>query len=156
MIYDRSFDQRQLYDFFSENADQFSSNLLEQIERSGNGTLEQYTEKLSRMATVACEKEDGRIKGVVIGYTHNLPEDRGSYITYVVVAPAFRRQGVMRRLLEEYEAYCRTMDVSYMWLATGKINKVAQEAYERCGFVCAGPHNERTLKYIKELKKDPD
>ena len=152
MIWDRTFDQKELFDFFTENADQFSSNLIEQIEKSGNGTLEQYTEKLSSKATIACEYDENKsIKGVVIGYTHDLPESNDSYITYVVVSPQFRKQGVMKRLLSEYEDHCRDLGIHALWLTTGKINSTARAAYEKCGFVCQGEHSDTMLKYTKDL-----
>ena len=155
MIWDRTFDQQQLFDFFSQNADQFSSNLLEQIKKSGNGTLEQYTTKLSCKATIACEYDDSdqkMIKGLVIGYTHDLPDTNESYITYVIVSPDYRKQGVMKRLLNEYEAHCQKLGISAIWLTTGKINKVAQTAYEKCGFICQGEYSETTVKYTKTIQ----
>ena len=104
MLQDRQFDQKLLFDFFASNADQFSSDLYGQIARSGNGTLEQYPEKLSKKATVAYEMDGQKLKGLVAGYTHDLPENGYSHIPYVIVSPEYRGQGVMRRLLEEYEA----------------------------------------------------
>ena len=151
MLQDRQFDQKLLFDFFASNADQFSSDLYGQIARSGNGTLEQYTEKLSKKATVAYEMDGQKLKGLVIGYTHDLPENGYSYIAYVIVSPEYRGQGVMRRLLEEYEAFCKTQGIPVIWLQTGKTNTTAQIAYEKCGFVSKGADSERTIRYEKAV-----
>lgn len=152
MISDRQFNQSMLYAFLSHNADQFSSNLHEQIARSGNGTLEQYTEKLSTKGTIAYEMDGETIKGIIVGYTHDLPADGKSYITYVIVDRKYRGQGVMRRLLEEYQEYCRQLSIPAIWLTTGKTNYSAQKAYERCGFVSLGEHTERTIRYEKDTR----
>ena len=151
MIADRCFDEKTLYRFLERNADQFSSSLHEQIARSGNGDLEQYTRKLSTKATIAFETDGDAIKGMLIGYTHDLPADKASYITYVIIDKKYRRQGVMKRILGEYEEYCKKQGVLSMWLLTGKINLSAQKAYESCGFVCEGEATERTVRYRKSL-----
>ena len=151
MICDRAFDAEELFVFFEENADQFSSDLHGQIERSGNGTLKQYTQKLSSKATIAYERDGDTLKGVVIGYTHDLPDNGFSYITYVIVAPQYRGKGVMRRLMAEYEEFCKKQNIPKMWLTTGKTNIGAQKAYEKCGFILEDSDSERTVKYSKVI-----
>ena len=152
MIFDRQFDHTALYDFFDHNNDKFSSNLHDQISRSGNGSLKQYIEKLCTKGTIACEKdESGNILGAVIGYTHDLPENKASYITYVLVGKEYRGRGIFSRLMAEYEAHCRSNDVRSMWLTTGKKNVAAQQAYEKMGFVLRGEYSETMVKYEKIL-----
>jgi len=158
LIFDRSFDETIMYRFLLENADQFSSNLLEQVERSGNGTLEQFVHKLCSKGTVVCEQDEkGTLKGLVIGYTHDLPPDNSSYITYLIVAPQYRRQGIATRLLDEYISYCRKLSIPEVWLTTGETNVIARAFYERYGFVLAGNYGEKTVKYVKKtLANSPE
>lgn len=151
MIADRSFDIRVMTDFLQRNDGAFTRPLSQTLKEQGQ-TLEDYAEKLCRMGTVAYETDGDAIMGVVIGYTQNLPEDNGSYITQVVTDPKYRRRGVCKRLLAEYFDFCREQNIGYVWLTTGVDNHSAQATYEGCGFVLAPCANEKMVKYIYRIR----
>ena len=132
MISDRAFDKNELLLFLSKMSNEFRTPLLEQARNVGM-SLEEYAEKLARLGTIAYERNEGMLIGVVIGYTHDTP-DEGSYITQVVVDPRFRGRGICSRLLAEYVRYCEVQGLSYVWLRTGIDNLPARHTYERAGF----------------------
>lgn len=152
MLSDLLFSQSRLAAFLEENDTAFTHPLSEVLKKQGI-TVREYAEKLAKSGTIAYEedKETGRIKGVVIGYTHNLPEDGGSYITQVVTALAFRKQGVFTRIMQEYIDYCKEQGISYIWLSTGVKNAAARAAYERIGFQLAPYESETLVKYVLRL-----
>lgn len=156
MIFDRNFPVDKLIQFLSDN-DTYFTQPLSLVLQKQNMTIEAYSEKLSRYGTIACEFEEncGEIKGLVIGYTHNLPEDGGSYITQAVTGWTYRRQGVCKRLLKEYFAYCAEQTeepVRYIWLTTSVVNYGAQTTYERVGFVKADSADVSKIRYIFSMQ----
>ena len=152
MIHDKTFPVQELSAFLARNDKEFSTPLTEQARRQ-NTTFDAYIHKLSSLGTIAYELDgaSGAIKGVVIGYTHNLPEDGGSYITQVVVDRKYQRQGVCSRLLKEYIALCRAKGIAKVWLTTGINNLPARKAYEKAGFVRVPYDSSKNVKYMLTL-----
>lgn len=149
MICDRNFSENRIFEFLLKENDEFPLSLDEQLKKN-NTNLTEFSKKLSQKATIAYEEDNAEIKGMVIGYVHDLPKDMSSYITYVIVDKNYRRQGVAKRLLTEYIDYAIKNNVKSVWLTTGKINYSAQLLYENVGFKkhC---ENEKKIKYILEL-----
>ena len=83
MIIDREFPADELEQFLTDNDDAFLTSLSDVLKRQGTN-IKAYAKKLASLGTIAYEKDGERIKGAVIGYTHNLPIGGGSYITQVV------------------------------------------------------------------------
>jgi len=54
------------------------------------------------------------------------------------VAPARRREGVARALLERVEAHGRTVGAQRVWLETSSVNVPGVNAYERLGYSLCG------------------
>ncbi len=152
MIHDKTFPVEVLSEFLVRNDREFSTPLTEQARRQ-NTTFDAYMHKLSSLGTIAYELDEasGTLKGVVIGYTHNLPEDRGSYITQVVVDRKYQREGICSRLLKEYIEFCRTKGIVYVWLTTGIHNMPAQKSYEKAGFVRVPYDSSENVKYMLTL-----
>ena len=149
MICNKCFPFDVLFKLLRDNDTAFSVSLSDVLLKQGK-TVEEYAMKLSELATVAYEKdENGTIKGIVVGYTDALPEDKGSYIAQVLTVPEFQKQGVCGRLLLEYCNYCSHKDISYVWLTTGAANYAAQAAYERVGFRKA-PNSDTSLVLYKK------
>ncbi len=155
MISDRNFPVETLKLFLEENDTAFTHPLSEILAKQGSG-LKAYSEKLAKLGTIACEidEKNGKIKGVVIGYTHNLPEGGGAYITQAVTALDYRRQGVCGRLLKEFSDYCRKQNISYVWLTTGVNNNGARITYEKAGFVLADYDSTEQVKYVLKLDSE--
>jgi ribosomal protein S18 acetylase RimI-like enzyme len=57
---------------------------------------------------------------------------------FLYIAPAWRRRGVARALLDEVEAYGRDCGANNVWLETSNVNVPAVAAYERLGFSLCG------------------
>jgi GNAT superfamily N-acetyltransferase len=54
------------------------------------------------------------------------------------IAPAWRRRGVGRALLERVEAHGRSVGASHVWLETSNVNVPGVRAYERLGYALCG------------------
>lgn len=57
---------------------------------------------------------------------------------FLYIAPAWRRRGVGRALLERVETYGREHGASHVWLETSNVNVPGVRAYERLGYGLAG------------------
>jgi hypothetical protein len=73
MIAERNFPFERMYDFLLKNDCAFSVPLSKSLEKFSTN-LENYAKKLSEKATVAWEEDHGIIKGMVIGYTNDMPD----------------------------------------------------------------------------------
>lgn len=154
MISDRNHPAESIAEFMAHNDDSFRVSLTESYKAHGV-TLEQYAQKLSKLATIAYEKDEERgvIKGMVIGYTSNLPDDNGSFITQVATSKEYRRQGVCSRLLKEYTDICVKKNIDYIWLYTWKYdNDSTINVYRSAGFVIVGDADNDMIRMEKRLK----
>ncbi len=132
-IADRSFEKERLFNFMRDVNDLYIVPLSKQAEKIGM-TLEGYAEKLSTKGTIAYAKlSNGAIIGVIIGYTHDTP-DNTSYITQVVVKSEYQKSGIFKKMFEEYEAYAKSQNMQALWLTTEKTNNAALKAYQKVGF----------------------
>ncbi len=57
---------------------------------------------------------------------------------FLYIAPAYRRRGVGRALLERVEAHGRALGASHVWLETSNVNVPGVRAYERLGYALCG------------------
>lgn len=153
MVADCCFPEKELYKFLIENDKAFTHPLSESLRERGT-TLSQYATKLARLSTIAYEIDESKaIKGVVVGYTRNLPEDGGSYITQVVTGSNYRKQGVCGRLLREYIAFCKNKGIiRYVWMTTGINNIPAQRTYENAGFIRVPNDKKGLVEYRFRLR----
>lgn len=148
MISDCNFSTSKLYNLLVENDKAFTLPLSQTLQTRGL-LLSDYVNKLASFGTIAYETDGhGVIKGIIIGYTNNLPEDRGSYIAQVVTCYKYRKQGVFSRLIREYIDFCKTKGVKYVWLTTHTSNVTAQHAYEKAGFHRNSSNDFDLIKYI--------
>ncbi len=132
--------------FLWKNEGEFVKPLTKQVP-----DLDAYIEKLYRIGTIAYRQEAGKeIEGAVIGFTDNTP-DNTSYITQVVVDKQCRGKGIVQALLSEYEEVCKKKGLSEIWLTTEQINKSAQCAYEKYGFVKSGLNQRGLIIYRKAV-----
>jgi GNAT superfamily N-acetyltransferase len=57
---------------------------------------------------------------------------------FLYIAPAWRRRGVGRGLLERVEAHGRDVGATHVWLETSSANVPGVTAYERLGYTLCG------------------
>jgi ribosomal protein S18 acetylase RimI-like enzyme len=81
-------------------------------------------------------EEDGAIRGFVT--TEYEPWHARLVVWFLYVAPAWRRRGVGRALLERVEAHGRAIDAHHVWLETSNVNVPGIRAYERLGYSLCG------------------
>jgi ribosomal-protein-alanine N-acetyltransferase len=60
------------------------------------------------------------------------------HLLNITVAPAARRRGHARRLLDALVAECRDLDAERLWLEVRVANVEAQQTYVRLGFIKVG------------------
>ena len=81
-------------------------------------------------------EEDGTIRGFATvayeGWHARL------VLWFLYIAPAWRRRGVGRRLLEHVEAHGRSVGANHVWLETSSVNVPGVRAYERLGYALCG------------------
>ncbi len=146
MIYDRCFEYEELKNFLLRNDQEFMTPLSETLKRFQTN-IEDYARKLCTKGTIACQKHNNEICCTIIGYTNDLPEDNGSYITQVMTDPKYRNQGIATKLLKEYIYYCQKKKISYIWLTTEAKNYRAQRVYEGVGFYRVDIDDSRMVRY---------
>ncbi|MFF3669264.1 GNAT family N-acetyltransferase [Microtetraspora malaysiensis] len=63
---------------------------------------------------------DGTVRGYLLGFTHLtlFANGRVAWVEEAIIERNFRRHGIGRRLLEEFESWARSRDAGYMALAT--------------------------------------
>ncbi|MFF4774368.1 GNAT family N-acetyltransferase [Microtetraspora fusca] len=77
--------------------------------------LLQNEDALLLVATV-----DGTVRGYLLGFAHLtlFANGRVAWVEEAIIERNFRRHGIGRRLLEEFESWARSRDAGYMALAT--------------------------------------
>ena len=141
-VADRSFESKRLLSFMKDVDNLYIVPLSKQAEKVGM-TLESYAVKLSAKGTIVyAELSNGELIGVIIGYTHDTPDDT-SYITQVVVKSEYQKLGVFKKMFEEYENYAKKQNMKSLWLTTEKVNYAALNAYQK---VCLKIDDDTFLK----------
>ena len=80
--------------------------------------------------------DDGEIRGFAT-VEYEAWHDR-LVLWHIYIAPAYRRHGVGRALLERVEAYGREAGASHVWLETSNVNVPGIRAYNRLGYALCG------------------
>ena len=79
---------------------------------------------------------DGAIRGfATVG--HEAWHERLN-LWFLYIAPAYRRRGIGRALLERVQAHGRGLGASHVWLETSNVNVPAVAAYQRLGYELCG------------------
>jgi ribosomal protein S18 acetylase RimI-like enzyme len=76
--------------------------------------------------------------GFLVAYTMpKLSRDASMiYLYEIVVAPAYRRQGVASKMIDLLKSQCRETDVIEIWVGTENDNIPAMRLYESTGAIC--------------------
>jgi ribosomal-protein-alanine N-acetyltransferase len=79
-----------------------------------------------------------RIEGDLVGYCVAMFGVDEMHLLNITVAPAWRKRGHARRLLDELVGVCRQRPADRLWLEVRESNHAAREVYRRLGFAPAG------------------
>lgn len=80
--------------------------------------------------------DDGGIRGfATVEYE---PWHARLVLWFLYIAPAWRRRGIGRALLEHVEAHGREVGASHVWLETSNVNVPGVTAYNRLGYTLCG------------------
>ncbi len=80
--------------------------------------------------------DDGGIRGFAT--VEHEPWHARLILWFLYVAPAWRRRGVGRALLERVEQHGRSVGANHVWLETSNVNVPGVAAYERLGYSLCG------------------
>ncbi|MEO3860644.1 GNAT family N-acetyltransferase [Acrocarpospora sp. B8E8] len=86
---------------------------------------------------------DGVVRGYLLGFTHLtlFANGRVAWVEEAMIEGGFRRHGLGRLLLEEFEAWARTRDAGYVALATRR----AAEFYRALGYDVSATYYRKML-----------
>ena len=107
--------------------------------------LEVYAAKLFNYSTICAYINEGKIEGMVAGYSNDHKEGIG-YIALVATLKSVRNQGIASRLVHEFIDVSKAQKMNLVHLYTDKSNSGAISMYHRLGFV----------EYIVESEPRPD
>ncbi|ADG88861.1 N-acetyltransferase [Thermobispora bispora] len=87
---------------------------------------------------------DGVIRGYLLGFVHLTLFANGpvAYVEEAIIEHGFRRHGIGRRLLEEFEAWARSRGAGYVSIATRR----AAEFFHALGYEVSGTYYRKLLK----------
>jgi GNAT superfamily N-acetyltransferase len=80
--------------------------------------------------------DDGGVRGFATAAYE--PWHERLVLWFLYVAPAWRRRGVGRALLERVEAHGRRVGATHVWLETSNVNVPGVTAYARLGYALCG------------------
>ncbi len=83
-------------------------------------------------------EDNGALAGFAIAQETVIRKSRGGHIVTIDVAPAYRRRGIGRLLMEQIEARLRAAGADWLRLEVSVNNSVASEFYGGLGFVGIG------------------
>jgi ribosomal protein S18 acetylase RimI-like enzyme len=83
-------------------------------------------------------EDDGELAGFAIAQEALLGKSRGGHIVTIDVAPAFRRRGVGRLLMQRIEERQRAARADWLRLEVAVNNSAATEFYRGLGFAAIG------------------
>jgi ribosomal protein S18 acetylase RimI-like enzyme len=90
----------------------------------------------SGLVTLVAQTSEGERAGfIMVGRSVSVFTDRQQAFVYdVAVAPAFRRRGIGRMLMEQAETYAREKQMEFITLMVDCHNKAARGLYAQLGF----------------------
>lgn len=100
---------------------------------SNKTNLGLFSEKLYQKATLCIHKEEGRIVGMVAGYTEDLINNM-AYICIVGVLNKYRGKGIASKLVNDFVEICKNKGIKAVHLYTHKSNLSALAMYRKIGF----------------------
>jgi len=109
----------------------------------------------SGMLTLVAEGEGGERAGfIMVGRSTSVFTDQQQAFVYdIAVAPAFRRRGIGRRLMEHAEAYAREKGMEFITLMVDSRNEAARNLYAQLGFEDGKVLMRKLLRQEKEAER---
>ena len=109
----------------------------------------------SGMLTLVAEDEAGERAGfIMVGRSTSVFTDQQQAFVYdIAVAPAFRRRGIGRRLMEHAEAYAREKGMEFITLMVDSRNEAARNLYAQLGFEDGKVLMRKLLRQEKEAER---
>lgn len=132
---DQKINKNKIYDFLVQIDQDFPVPLSDKV------NLLQYASKLWSKATLCSQVENGRIVGLVAGYTDNLSDDK-AYIAIVGVVKEARHKKIAQKLIADFVNICSEKHISYVHLYTSAENIAAIGIYYNIGFKKMTINNE--------------
>jgi GNAT superfamily N-acetyltransferase len=86
----------------------------------------------------------GTVRGYLLGFTHLtlFANGRVAWVEEAIIESGFRRHGIGRLLLEEFEVWARSREAGYMALATRR----ASEFYSALGYEVSATYYRKMLR----------
>ncbi|MCT9929340.1 GNAT family N-acetyltransferase [Planotetraspora sp. A-T 1434] len=90
---------------------------------------------------------EGTVRGYLLGFTHLtlFANGRVAWVEEAIIENAYRRHGIGRMLLEEFETWARSRDAGYVALATRR----AAEFYRALGYDVSATYYRKLLDVKK-------
>lgn len=87
---------------------------------------------------------EGTVRGYLLGFTHLtlFANGRVAWVEEAIIESGFRRHGIGRHLLAEFEAWARSREAGYMALATRR----ASEFYSALGYEVSATYYRKMLR----------
>ncbi|MFC6084452.1 GNAT family N-acetyltransferase [Sphaerisporangium aureirubrum] len=95
----------------------------------------------------------GHVRGYLLGFVHLTLFANGhvAWVEEAMTQHGFRRRGLGRALLEEFETWARTRDAGYIALATRR----APEFYQALSYESAGTYYRKTIRPAEDAPGAP-
>jgi ribosomal protein S18 acetylase RimI-like enzyme len=117
----------ELIDYFEKVDDLFPTPL------SAKESLQVLAEKLLKYGTLCQEFDNGKMVGLVAGYTENAVNNLG-YISVVSVLPVKQGEGIASKLVKKFLSIAKKKGLHGVNLYCDRRNDHALKMYERLGF----------------------
>ena len=92
--------------------------------------------------------DDGGVRGFAT--VEHEPWHGRINLWFLYIAPAWRRRGVGRLLLERVEEHGREVGATHVWLETSNVNVPGVRAYERLGYALCGADTRYYGQYMPD------
>ena len=120
----------------------------------GNLSLDDYLDKLDRLAEFLIHLSEGRLAGLVAFYCNDMAS-RTAFITLVLTAPGARGKKVASTLLDGVLANTRERGFLRCSLEVRKDNQAALALYRKKGFLITGETDSSYLMAVEQEQVCP-
>lgn len=123
----------------------FGSTFEEEVQRSDEDWRERATAWNSGRSVFYMAMDQGAPCGMIAGKSDDNAPHR-AWVLSMWVAPAHRRSGLGKRLMDEVQSWAQSLGIGQLQLMVTSNNSTAQDFYVKCGFARTG----RTELYVND------